>query len=131
MNAITGMAALAVAIGGMIGCLSRWLLGLGFNAMIPNLPLGTLMANWVGGYVIGVLAALFSANPAWSETWRLFLITGLLGGLTTFSSFSYEAVSLMQKQLWGAAATHVFLHVGGSLLLTMAGFATVQALRAH
>ena len=123
------VAAAAVAAGAATGALVRWLLGLGLNSLWPLLPAGTLAANWIGGYAIGVLAALFSANPAWSETARLFLITGLLGGLTTFSSFSAEAVSLLQRQLWAPALAHVGLHLGGSLLLTLAGFATVAALR--
>lgn len=123
------VAAAAVAAGAATGALIRWLLGLGLNSLWPLLPAGTLAANWIGGYAIGVLAALFSANPAWSETARLFLITGLLGGLTTFSSFSAEAVSLLQRQLWAPALAHVGLHLGGSLLLTLAGFATVAALR--
>ena len=119
----------AVAAGGAIGSALRWLLGLACNGLWPAMPAGTLLANWFGGYVIGVLAALFAANPAWSETVRLFLITGLLGGLTTFSTFSAEAVSLLQRQLWGTALLHIGLHLGGSLLLTVAGFATVAALR--
>jgi CrcB protein len=119
----------AVAAGGAIGSSLRWLLGLACNGLWPAMPAGTLLANWIGGYVIGVLAALFAANPAWSETVRLFLITGLLGGLTTFSTFSAEAVTLLQRQLWGTALLHIGLHLGGSLLLTVAGFATVSALR--
>lgn len=129
MNPITMAAGFAVAGGAAMGALARWLLGLGFNAVLPALPLGTLLANWIGGYAIGVLAALFTAHPLWSETWRLFLITGLLGGLTTFSTFSYESVSLMQKQQWTATLLHLALHLGGSLLLTVAGYATVQASR--
>lgn len=119
----------AVAAGGAIGSSLRWLLGLACNGLWPAMPVGTLLANWIGGYVIGVLAALFAANPAWSETVRLFLITGLLGGLTTFSTFSAEAVTLLQRQLWSTALLHIGLHLGGSLLLTVAGFATVSALR--
>lgn len=129
MTGVSALAAAAVAAGAAIGALLRWLLGLGCNSLWPALPLGTLLANWIGGYAIGVLAALFSAHPAWSETTRLFLITGLLGGLTTFSTFSHEAVTLMQRQLWGPALSHVALHLGGSLLLTVAGFATVAAWR--
>lgn len=127
MNTVS---ALAVAAGAALGALMRWLLGLGLNGLWPTLPVGTLAANWIGGYAIGVLAALFTVHPAWPETWRLFLITGLLGGLTTFSTFSSEAVGLMQRQLWGPALSHVALHLGGSLLLTVAGLATVAALRA-
>ena len=123
------MNALAVAGGAAIGALLRWWLGLGLNAVWPMLPLGTLLANWIGGYAIGVLAALVSLNAGISEPMRLFLITGLLGGLTTFSTFSLEAVTLLQRQLFGPALLHIGLHLGGSLLLTLAGYASVQAMR--
>ncbi|MES2909640.1 MAG: fluoride efflux transporter CrcB [Pseudomonadota bacterium] len=123
------MNALSVAGGAAIGALLRWWLGLGLNAVWPMLPLGTLLANWIGGYVIGVLAALVSLNAGISEPMRLFLITGLLGGLTTFSTFSLEAVTLLQRQLFGPALLHIGLHLGGSLLLTLAGYASVQAMR--
>jgi len=123
------MNALAVAGGAAIGALLRWWLGLGLNAVWPMLPLGTLLANWIGGYVIGVLAALISLGSGLSEPMRLFLITGLLGGLTTFSTFSLEAVTLLQRQLFGPALLHIGLHLGGSLVLTLAGYASVQALR--
>ena len=123
------MNALAVAGGAAIGALLRWWLGLGLNAIWPMLPLGTLLANWIGGYVIGVLAALISLGAGLSEPMRLFLITGLLGGLTTFSTFSLEAVTLLQRQLFGPALLHIGLHLGGSLLLTLAGYASVQAVR--
>lgn len=123
------MNALAVAGGAAIGALLRWWLGLGLNAVWPMLPLGTLLANWIGGYAIGVLAALVSLNAGISEPMRLFLITGLLGGLTTFSTFSLEAVTLLQRQIFGPALLHIGLHLGGSLLLTLAGYASVQAIR--
>lgn len=123
------MNALAVAGGAAIGALLRWWLGLGLNAVWPMLPLGTLLANWIGGYAIGVLAALVSLSAGISEPMRLFLITGLLGGLTTFSTFSLEAVTLLQRQLFGPALLHIGLHLGGSLLLTLAGYASVQAVR--
>ena len=123
------MNALAVAGGAAIGAFLRWWLGLGLNAIWPMLPLGTLLANWIGGYAIGVLAALVSLNAGISEPMRLFLITGLLGGLTTFSTFSLEAVTLLQRQLFGPALLHIGLHLGGSLLLTLAGYASVQAMR--
>lgn len=127
---MTFLAALAVAAGAAIGALLRWMLGLGFNALWPTLPAGTLLANWVGAYAIGVLAALFSVHSGVSDTTRLLLMTGLLGGLTTFSTFSLEAVSLMQRQLWWPALTHISLHVVGSIALTLAGVASVSALRA-
>jgi len=123
------MNALAVAGGAAIGALLRWWLGLGLNTVWPMLPLGTLLANWIGGYAIGVLAALVSLNAGIPEPMRLFLITGLLGGLTTFSTFSLEAVTLLQRQHFGPALLHIGLHLGGSLLLTLAGYASVQAMR--
>jgi CrcB protein len=127
---MTLLAALAVAAGAAIGALLRWMLGMGFNALWPTLPAGTLLANWTGAYAIGVLAALFSAHPGVSDTTRLLLMTGLLGGLTTFSTFSLEAVSLLQRQLWLPALSHISLHVLGSIALTLAGMASVSALRA-
>lgn len=96
----------AVAAGGAIGSSLRWLLGLACNGLWPAMPAGTLLANWIGGYVIGVLAALFAANPAWSETVRLFLITGLLGGLTTFSTFSAERDAAAAPALEHGAAAY-------------------------
>ena len=123
------MNALAVAIGAAIGALIRWSLGLALNAIWPALPLGTLIANWLGAYLIGVLAALMTLGAELSEPMRLLLITGLLGGLTTFSTFSIESVNLLQRQLYLLALWHVSLHVLGSLLLTFAGYASVQAMR--
>lgn len=126
---MTLLAALAVAAGAAIGALMRWLLGMGFNALWPTLPAGTLLANWIGAYAIGALAALFSAHPSVSDTTRLLLMTGVLGGLTTFSTFSLEAVNLLQRQLWWPALLHISLHVVGSIALTLAGMASVSALR--
>ncbi|WP_334134045.1 fluoride efflux transporter CrcB [Tepidimonas sp.] len=121
--------ALAVAVGAALGALLRWWLGLTLNAVLPHLPLGTLAANWVGGYAIGLVVAWLMHHPELAPQWRLFLVTGVLGGLTTFSSFSVEVVSLLQqgRLLWALAA--VGLHVGGSLALTALGFSTWQALR--
>ncbi|MBC7604493.1 MAG: fluoride efflux transporter CrcB [Ramlibacter sp.] len=122
---------LAVAIGGALGCLSRWLLGLTLNAMFPAVPPGTLMANLIGGYLVGVALAYFGAHPEVPPQWRLFVITGFLGGLTTFSAFSGEVVTLLRDDRIGMAMGAVALHFGGSLLMTFAGMLTVSALRAR
>jgi len=115
----------AICIGASLGALLRWWLGIALNSYFPTIPPGTLVANLVGGYIIGVAVAVFSASPALSPEWRLFVITGFCGGLTTFSTYSAELVTLIQegRVLWamGAAATHLV----GSVLMTFAGIGTV------
>jgi fluoride exporter len=117
-------AILAVSLGAALGALSRWGLGLGLNHLFPALPLGTLAANWLGGYFVGLALALLAQWPLGAPEWRLFVVTGFLGGLTTFSTFSAEVVQALQagRNLWAAAT--VATHVLGSLLLTLAGLAT-------
>jgi CrcB protein len=117
----------AIGFGAALGALTRWGLGLGLNALFPALPPGTLLANWIGGYLIGLALPVLGAHPEWGPAWRLFVITGLLGGLTTFSAFSAELALLLQQQRWTLAAGGIALHVGGSLLLTLAGMATAGA----
>ncbi len=121
----------AVSIGASLGALLRWSLGLTLNAHFPSIPPGTLAANLIGGYVIGVAVALFATYSAVAPEWRLFVITGFCGGLTTFSTFSAEVVTLMQqgRALWalGAAAAHLM----GSVLMTFAGIGTVVLCKAH
>ena len=115
----------AVGIGGGLGALLRWWLGLALNPHFPAIPPGTLTANLIGGYVVGAAVAFFGTYSALAPEWRLFVITGFCGGLTTFSTFSAEVVTLMQqgRVLWalGAAAAHL----AGSLLMTFAGIGTV------
>lgn len=111
----------AVSIGAALGALLRWVLGLKLNALAPNLPPGTLAANLIGGYIVGVLVALFADMPQLSAEWRLFLITGFCGGLTTFSSFSAEVVLSITEGRLATALTEIGLHLGGSLLMTVAG----------
>jgi len=120
---------LAVGAGAAIGAWLRWGLGLMLNATIPALPLGTLVANLVGGYLIGLLMALFTMSATFSPELRLFVITGLLGGLTTFSTFSAEAVTLLTRGQYGWAATHILVHVLGSLAMTGIGLLTIQFIR--
>ena len=123
-------AVVAVALGAALGALLRWVLGMKFNSWFPTLPPGTLIANVVGGYIIGVAIAFFAQTPQLAPEWRLLVVTGFCGGLTTFSTFSAEVVSLLQqgRLLW--ATTTVSLHVMGSLLMTLAGMATWQWLAA-
>jgi len=122
-------AILAISVGASLGALLRWWLGSVLNAHFPTIPPGTLAANLIGGYVVGVAVALFATYPALAPEWRLFLITGFCGGLTTFSTFSAEVVSLLQQgqALWALAAAGT--HLLGSLAMTFAGIGTVVWLR--
>ena len=120
---------LAIFCGAGLGALLR----AGFNATTVNiasmLPLGTFFSNMVGGYLIGIAVAFFGNNPALSPEWKLFVITGFLGGLTTFSSFSAEVVGLMQRGEVTWALGTALLHLVGSLCLTFLGILTYQALK--
>ncbi len=121
---------LAVGGGAALGAWVRWGLGIALNASI--LPLGTLIANLGGGLLMGMALAYFastSAQDALQDTWRLLVMTGFLGGLTTFSAFSAEAFNFLQKQQYAWAASHILSHVVGSLLMTALGFALVHYLR--
>jgi CrcB protein len=118
----------AVAVGAVLGAWLRWLLAYWLNPRLAHLPLGTLAANLAGAYLIGLAMAAFALQPSISPLWRLLLVTGFLGGLTTFSTFSAESVVLLQGQQWGAALLHVVLHLGGSVLATFAGIMTFRAL---
>jgi CrcB protein len=115
----------AVAVGGVLGCLLRWVLALIFNRYFPTVPPGTLAANLIGCYVIGVALAVFTANPGIPIEWRLFVTTGFCGGLTTFSTFSAEVVTLMQSGRMAWALGTITVHLIGSLAMTIAGIATV------
>ncbi len=117
---------LAISFGAALGALLRWCLGLWLNPVCAALPLGTLAANLLGGYGIGVAVAVFLHMPELPPQWRLFIITGLLGGLTTFSTFSAEVVALLQQGRWGWAMGTVSAHLAGSLLMTLAGLASVE-----
>ncbi|MFA7399470.1 MAG: fluoride efflux transporter CrcB [Sideroxydans sp.] len=123
---MTLYAILAVGIGAAIGAWLRWGLGLWLNPSVPELPLGTLSANLVGGYLIGLAIAFFMQNPGISPEWRLLIITGFLGSLTTFSTFSAETVTLLMRgqYAWGTAI--IAAHLGGSLLMTVLGIQTFK-----
>lgn len=114
-------AAFAVCLGASVGALARWLLGLWLNHPGAWLPWGTLAANLIGGYVVGVLAGVFLIHPGINPIWRLLLVTGLMGGLTTFSSFSAEVVEMMVEGRLATAMSTVLLHVCGSFALTWMG----------
>lgn len=120
---------LAISIGASVGAVIRWLLGLSLNSLFPTLPLGTLAANLTGGYLIGLAIAFFSGHPALAPEWRLLIITGFLGGLTTFSTFSAEVTVLLQQGriLWAGLA--ISAHVAGSLAMTLFGLATVALIQ--
>lgn len=118
------LAVLAICTGASLGALARWQLGLWLNPIagtVGAMPLGTLAANLIGGYLVGVCVAVFQALPQLDPTWRLALVTGFLGALTTFSSFSAEVVALLTQQRYTMALATAALHLLGSLLLTMAG----------
>jgi CrcB protein len=115
---------LAISVGAATGALIRWLLGITFNAFFPMLPLGTLLANLAGGYLIGITLVVFALYPAITPEWRLLIVTGFLGGLTTFSTFSAEVTTLIQQGRVGWAGVEVALHVVGSVLMTFLGLTT-------
>lgn len=121
---------LAICFGACAGALARWQLGLWLSTPGSLLPWGTLTANLVGGYLIGVAVAVFQALPQLDPAWRLLLITGFLGALTTFSSFSAEVVAMLQQARYALALGTAALHLFGSLLLTVAGIKSVQLLLA-
>ncbi len=112
---------LAICIGASLGALARWRLGLWLTTGASVLPWGTLAANLVGGYLIGVAVAVLQALPQLDPAWRLALVTGFLGGLTTFSSFSAEVVAMLMQQRYLLALGTTGLHVAGSLVLTVLG----------
>jgi len=118
-----------VGAGAALGAWLRWGLGIWLGSVHAHVQAGTLAANLVGGYSVGIALGFFTANPHITPEWRLFIVTGFLGGLTTFSSFSGESVALLQRGDYGWALVHTFLHLAGSILLCMAGFATWRALR--
>jgi len=120
---------LAISLGAAAGAIARWLLGLAMNAFFPPIPLGTLTANLVGGYCIGLFMALCDAFPSIAPEWRLFVTTGFLGALTTFSTFSAEVVTLLQQGRFVMAAVAAALHLFGSLAMTLLGIASFALFR--
>lgn len=121
---------LAISIGASLGAILRWGLGMALNATFPTIPPGTWLANMLGGYLVGVALAFFAQHTSLAPEWRLLVITGFLGGLTTFSTFSAEVTTLIQdgRLMWAGLA--ISAHVIGSLLMTVLGLASVALFRA-
>ncbi|MFQ5773936.1 MAG: fluoride efflux transporter CrcB [Kiloniellaceae bacterium] len=116
----------AVGVGAALGAWARWGLGYLLNAVFPTLPLGTLVANWIGGYLIGFAIELFATHGEVPPEARLFVITGFMGALTTFSTFSAEAVTLITRQQYGWVFVHIASHLTGSIVLTILGILTAK-----
>ena len=125
---MTGAGFLAVGVGAALGASLRWMLNIGLNTVLPNLALGTLASNLIGGYLVGVAIEYFFQQGAVPLELRLFVITGFLGGLTTFSSFSAEAAELLMRAQYGWAALMISSHLIGSIAMTFLGIFTVRAL---
>jgi CrcB protein len=123
---MTGLRFLVVGVGAAAGAWLRWVLGIWLNAAFPAIPLGTLAANLIGGYVIGAAVAFFAQAAGMPPEWRLFIATGFCGGLTTFSTFSAEIANLLEQGRFGLFSAAIALHVGGSLFMTLAGMATIR-----
>lgn len=129
-NTLNFTSALAIGLGAALGAWGRWGLGIMFNAVMPNLPLGTLAANLSGGLMMGMALGVMGLGSLDDQSLRLFITTGFLGGLTTFSAFSGESLTLLQKQEYLWAAIHTSSHVFGALLMAALGYAVVHYLRA-
>ncbi len=121
---------LAVAAGATLGAWLRWGLGLLLNTVHAQIAVGTLVANLGGGFLIGIAVAFFASHPGLSPGWRLFAVTGFLGGLTTFSSFSAESMVLLQRGDFAWALGHSLIHLVGALACCFAGFALYRTLAA-
>ncbi len=120
---------LAVGVGAVLGAWLRWGLNVGLHSVVPNLPMGTLVCNLAGGFMIGIAVELFALHPVMAPEIRLFVITGFLGSLTTFSAFSAEAVALLQRNEYGWAFGMISAHLVGSLAMTLLGIALVRAMQ--
>ena len=118
-------AILAICAGACLGALARWQLGLWLSHGQALIPWGTLAANLIGGYLVGVCMEVFQQMPELDPVWRMLLVTGFLGALTTFSSFSAEVVAMLQQARYALALGTASLHLFGSLALTVLGLKTV------
>jgi CrcB protein len=121
-----GIILFAIGMGAALGAWLRYALGMALNPTHPHLPLGTLSSNLIGGYLIGIAVAYFANHPGVTHEMRLFIVTGFLGGLTTFSTFSAETVGMLLRAQYGWALATIGVHVFGSLAMTIAGMWTVK-----
>lgn len=119
---------IAVAGGAGAGALIRWMLGLALDAVFPAIPLGTLIANVIGGFLMGLVIGSFDQFQTLPIEWRLAITTGFLGGLTTFSTFSGETINHLLRQQWGWAGTLIFVHVAGSIMAAMLGVVVIRTI---
>jgi len=119
----------AISIGASLGALLRWWLGTQLNSLLPTIPPGTLAANLIGGYIIGLAISYFASFADLTPEWRLLIVTGFCGGLTTFSTFSAELVTLLQQGRALAACGAAAVHLGGSVIMTFAGIGTIAWIR--
>jgi len=128
-SAINFMNTLAIGAGAVLGAWCRWGVGIAFNAILPSFPLGTLLANLSGGLLMGAAMGLIGLGSLDNPTLRLFVTTGFLGGLTTFSAFTGESLSLLHKHEYFLATVHACSHVFGALLMAAIGVALVEYLK--
>ncbi len=126
MNMFSGFAFVAIGIGAALGAWLRYALSIWFNPILPTLPLGTLAANLGGGFMIGMAVAYLQLHTELSPAWRLFVVTGFLGGLTTFSSFSAESMLLLQEGRAGWALAHTGVHLFGALGFCFLGYELIK-----
>lgn len=124
------MSWVAVGVGAAIGAWLRWWLSVWLTQFHAHLNFGTVVANLLGGYLIGLALGFFGSNPHLPPEWRLFVVTGFLGGLTTFSTFSGESMMLLQRGQYGWALGHILLHLAGSIGCCIAGYATWRTVTA-
>ena len=129
MALLTPFHFVAIAVGAACGAWLRWLLGLWLNRHADALPWGTFAANMLGGYLIGLVVGVVAAHPEWPPFWRLLIVTGFLGGLTTFSTFSAETVAFLEEGRLAMAARYSGVSLAGSLALTVLGLYTARALQ--
>jgi len=120
-----GVQIVAVAVGAAVGALLRWAAGVWLNAQWNGFPLGTLLVNCVGGFLVGVALMWFTLSP--NELMRLLVVTGFLGGLTTFSAYSVESLILLQRGFWTLAVAHTMAHVLGALAAAALGYAVARS----